>query len=121
MAVRKYSANPFPLPPNAPLPLNLPSERGTWGERVAGFSFALHASVDFRPGLLPVECMSAPRFLGMPLMLASVCLAAFAGEPRPMQIEDLFRAKRLSDPQVSPDGRWVAYTVTEIDKAENRS
>ncbi len=38
-----------------------------------------------------------------------------------MEIEDLFRAQRLSDPQVSPTGQWVAYTVTQVDQAENRT
>ena len=36
-----------------------------------------------------------------------------------MELEDLFRAKRVSDAQVSPDGKWVAYVVTVVDKAEN--
>ncbi len=64
--------------------------------------------------------------------LRLVCGAAFLiltvlphaiGAPalRPMEIDDLFRSRRLADPQVSPNGRWVAYTVTEIDKTENRS
>jgi dipeptidyl aminopeptidase/acylaminoacyl peptidase len=44
-----------------------------------------------------------------------------AADRRSMEIEDLFYAKRLSDPQVSPDGKLVAYTVTEVDKAENRT
>lgn len=40
---------------------------------------------------------------------------------RPMELEDLFRVKRVSDPQLSPDGRWVAYVVTEVDKAANKT
>jgi len=31
---------------------------------------------------------------------------------RPLQIEDLIRIKRVGDPKISPDGMWVAYTVT---------
>ncbi len=31
--------------------------------------------------------------------------AAVQAEKRPMQIDDLFRLKRVSDPQISPDGR----------------
>ncbi len=38
---------------------------------------------------------------------------------RPMELEDLFRLRRVSDPQVSPDGRWVAYVVGKVEKAEN--
>ncbi|AOS43657.1 Prolyl tripeptidyl peptidase precursor [Lacunisphaera limnophila] len=40
---------------------------------------------------------------------------------RPLELEDLFRLKRVSDPQLSPDGRTVAYVVTEVLKAENRT
>jgi dipeptidyl aminopeptidase/acylaminoacyl peptidase len=47
--------------------------------------------------------------------------AATAEGKRPMQIEDLFRFKRVADPQVSPDGQWVAYTVTTVDLTENRT
>lgn len=31
---------------------------------------------------------------------------------RPMTAEDLYKIKNVSDPQVSPDGRWIAYTVS---------
>lgn len=40
---------------------------------------------------------------------------------RPMEVEDLFRLGRVSDPQPSPDGKWVAYVVTEVLKEENRT
>src|SRR5262245_42039466 len=39
---------------------------------------------------------------------------------RPLEIEDLFRTQRVSDPQVSPDGRTVAFVLSEVEKAENR-
>jgi len=38
---------------------------------------------------------------------------------RPMELEDLFRLKRVSDPQVSPDGTQVAYVVGEVLKDDN--
>ena len=44
-----------------------------------------------------------------------------AAEPRPLVVEDLFRMQRLADPQISPDGQWVAYSVSVVDKAENKS
>jgi dipeptidyl aminopeptidase/acylaminoacyl peptidase len=40
---------------------------------------------------------------------------------RPMELEDMFRLHRVSDPQISPDGTQVAFTVTEPLKAENRT
>ena len=40
---------------------------------------------------------------------------------RAIELEDLFRFHRVSDPQISPDGRFVAYTITDPLKAENRT
>ena len=34
---------------------------------------------------------------------------------RPITIDDFFKMKRVRNPQISPDGRWVAYTVSETD------
>jgi dipeptidyl aminopeptidase/acylaminoacyl peptidase len=39
---------------------------------------------------------------------------------RPIEIEDLFRIRLVNDPQVAPDGRRIAYTVTELDEKDNR-
>ena len=38
-----------------------------------------------------------------------------------MELEDLFHLHRVSDPQVSPDGKTVAFVVTDPLKAENRT
>lgn len=40
---------------------------------------------------------------------------------RAMELEDMFRLQRVSEPQVSPDGARVAYVVTEVLKDENRT
>jgi dipeptidyl aminopeptidase/acylaminoacyl peptidase len=40
---------------------------------------------------------------------------------RLMKIDDLFRFLRVSDPQVSPDGKQVAYVVATVDLAANKS
>src|SRR5579871_4182895 len=53
-------------------------------------------------------------------LLMLVPAGARAQAKRPMQIDDLFRFKRVSDPQISPDGRWVAYVVGEVDMADNK-
>lgn len=47
--------------------------------------------------------------------------ASLRAETRPMQLEDMFRLQRLADPQISPDGRQIAYVVTEVLKDENRT
>src|SRR3954466_9131745 len=43
---------------------------------------------------------------------------AAAGKRR-MELADLFKFKRVSDPQISPDGKLVAYTVGSIDLENN--
>ena len=40
---------------------------------------------------------------------------------RPLRVDDLFQLKDIADPQLSPDGRFVAYTVTTLDAKEDRS
>jgi dipeptidyl aminopeptidase/acylaminoacyl peptidase len=43
-----------------------------------------------------------------------------SAEPkRAMTVEDLFRFKRVSDPQISPDGKAVAYVVGVVDLEKN--
>jgi dipeptidyl aminopeptidase/acylaminoacyl peptidase len=53
------------------------------------------------------------------LIAPSLCSYAWAG--RPMTVDDLLAIKTVSDPQVSPDGRWVVYVVAEIDREANKS
>jgi dipeptidyl aminopeptidase/acylaminoacyl peptidase len=63
------------------------------------------------------------------LVLAAVAAAAAhfaspthaAEKKRPMQIDDLFKFKRVADPQVSPDGSQVAYQVTAVDLDGNKT
>ncbi len=40
---------------------------------------------------------------------------------RPLEIDDLFRIARVGSPRVSPDGRWVAYTVGRTDLEKEKS
>jgi dipeptidyl aminopeptidase/acylaminoacyl peptidase len=47
--------------------------------------------------------------------------AVFAEGKRPMTVDDLFRFKRVSDPQLSPDGQTVAYVVGAVDLNANSS
>lgn len=37
----------------------------------------------------------------------------------PMMPEDLYKIKKVSDPRVSPDGKWIAYTVSVPDLEED--
>jgi dipeptidyl aminopeptidase/acylaminoacyl peptidase len=49
-------------------------------------------------------------------LLATVCLAQ---QKRLMTFEDVLALKSVSDAQISPDGKWVAYVVTSVDMKEN--
>ena len=40
---------------------------------------------------------------------------------RPLRPGDYYQLKRVSDPQVSPEGDWVAYVVTSADSAKDKS
>src|SRR6185503_10243854 len=42
-------------------------------------------------------------------------------QPRPLRASDLYRIRNVNDPQLSPDGAWVAYTVSSIDSAKDKS
>ena len=44
---------------------------------------------------------------------------ATATPARPPTIDDLLAFRLVSDPAVSPDGRWVAYVVTRSDREKN--
>lgn len=41
------------------------------------------------------------------------------GAPPPFTAEEMMKLRRISDPQVSPDGRQVAYSAVEVDLAAN--
>ncbi len=51
-----------------------------------------------------------------------VALAAVAAQQaaKPFTINDLLQVRRVGDPQLSPDGRWVAYTVSDLNMDANR-
>mgnify|MGYP005845514513 CR=1 FL=1 len=53
------------------------------------------------------------------LALAFTAFSA-AAEDRGFTADDLVRLERVSDPQVSPDGRYLAYVQRETDMAANR-
>ncbi len=68
--------------------------------------------------------MSTVKSTGGLLVLSALVVAALvpagAQTPRPMGIVDLLNIPRLSDPQLSPDGREVAYTRAESDWKSGR-
>ena len=45
--------------------------------------------------------------------------AGQAGAKRPMTFADLMAMKRVSDPQISPSGKWVMFSVTDVSLEKN--
>ena len=61
---------------------------------------------------------AAPALAEAPAAPAAATAPAQAAEP--FSYRDMISANRLGDPQVSPDGRWVVYSVTTTDVDANR-
>lgn len=63
-----------------------------------------------------------PRKFGLGLLVWILTLAASAGaqEKRAITFKDLISMHRVSGPQISPDGKWVAYDVATPDYSANR-
>src|SRR2546428_9577170 len=57
------------------------------------------------------------RFACLLLLIA----APLAAQNRAITFEDYIALKAVSDPQLSPDGKWVAYTVSTPSLEDNRN
>lgn len=54
------------------------------------------------------------------ISLFAMATFAFAQEKR-LTIDELLKVRRVGDPQVSPKGDLVAFTITDVDQAANKS
>src|SRR5258707_8525604 len=61
---------------------------------------------------------------GIPGLLVSCLLATLTppvgAQKRAITVDDYLALKSVGNPQLSPDGKWVAYTVTEPSLKDNR-
>ena len=56
------------------------------------------------------------------LLIVSLAYANVAQTARrPLKLDDMARFRGVSDPQISPDGHWVAYVVNTTDAKEDKS
>ncbi len=53
------------------------------------------------------------------LALVAFALSAFAQAKHPFTFEDMMKLKRVGEPQVSPDGKWVIFSVVDVDLEAN--
>lgn len=60
------------------------------------------------------------RFLASGTLILCASLALSGQAKRPLSLEDQHKLKLVSDPQCSPDGKWVAYTVGTADVKEDK-
>src|SRR5215218_4733125 len=54
------------------------------------------------------------------LAAAAAALAAFPASARPMTARDMHSMHRLGAPEVSSDGRYAVFTISETDWAKNK-
>src|SRR3954470_16424960 len=67
-------------------------------------------STSMRQALLRALTFSTAAVLAAPVARA---------QQRPMTPEDVLAIRSVSDPQISPDGKWVAYVVSRTEMKEN--
>ena len=69
-----------------------------------------------------IRGLVAPALLALSLSIALPASApAQAGVVRRLPVPtDVYRLREVGDPQLSPDGAWVAYVVTALDSATDR-
>jgi tricorn protease-like protein len=73
-----------------------------------------------RPSLPHTGACRTMRFLLLAL-LASTASAASAQSPRALRSADIYRLRDVGAARISPDGAWIAYTVTTVDSAKDKS
>src|SRR5947199_8752541 len=55
-----------------------------------------------------------------PLALAFLCsLPVVAQSKHPFTFEDMMKLKRVEEPVVSPDGKWVLFAAVDVDLTAN--
>jgi dipeptidyl aminopeptidase/acylaminoacyl peptidase len=66
--------------------------------------------------------MSRKRLFSILLVTLALAGALLAQATRhPLKLDDIARLRDVRDPQVSPDGQWVAYVVSTTDTKEDKS
>src|SRR5215813_14322460 len=57
----------------------------------------------------------------LPFVLVSAAVLMAQPARRPLKLDDVARLREVRDPQISPDGQWVAYIVSTIDVKEDKA
>jgi len=59
------------------------------------------------------------RRLFLSLLLLGFTLSVFAQAKHPFTFDDMMKLKRVGEPEISPDGKWVIFSVVDVDLAAN--
>jgi dipeptidyl aminopeptidase/acylaminoacyl peptidase len=59
------------------------------------------------------------RFFLAALVFIAFTFPAFAQAKHPFTFEDMMKLKRVGEPEVSPDGKWVIFSVVDVDLEAN--
>ena len=53
------------------------------------------------------------------ILLISTAVPAFSQSKHPFTFEEMMKLKRVGEPEVSPDGKWVIFSALDVDLAAN--
>jgi dipeptidyl aminopeptidase/acylaminoacyl peptidase len=53
------------------------------------------------------------------IVLLSLAVPGFSQGKHPFTLDDMMKLKRVGEPEVSPDGKWVIFSVVDVDLAAN--
>jgi dipeptidyl aminopeptidase/acylaminoacyl peptidase len=59
------------------------------------------------------------RRILLSLLICAFTVPAFTQAKHPFTFEDMMKLKRLGEPEVSPDGKWVIFSVVDVDLGAN--
>ena len=77
-----------------------------------------HGNRSFSGG---VNWRTTMKKLGSSLIFLSIIsITTLAQSRRPITFDDLISFGRVSDPRISPNGAWIAFTVTYPNKVQNK-
>src|SRR5512133_480434 len=66
--------------------------------------------------------MRSFRFASLLVIASAVVVSAqVSSAKRPLRVGDMYRLKTVSDPQLSPEGKWVAYVVSTTDSVKDKT
>ncbi len=66
-------------------------------------------------------CLTLFIFTILSIVAQPIAYTQIQPAQRNLTIDDFFKIKRVRNPQISPEGKWVAYTVRDVDLKEDKS